>query len=69
MFGERLRQAREAAGMSQEEVARVLGVSQAAYSYFENGEKNPSLPAAKRLAVVLHTSLDYLVGIEKKNTK
>lgn len=69
MLGERLKQAREAAGMSQAEVARELGLSQPAYSYIENGEKNPSLPVAKRLAVFLHTSLDYLVGIEKKNTK
>ena len=69
MFGERLKQAREAAGMSQAEVARALGLSQPAYSYIENGEKNPSLPVAKRLAVVLRTSLDYLVGIEKKNAK
>lgn len=64
MFGERLRQAREAKGMSQAEIARKLGVSQPAYSYIENGEKNPSLPVAKRLAVVLHTSLDYLIGIK-----
>ena len=64
MLGERLKQAREAAGMSQAEVARELGLSQPAYSYIENGEKNPSLPVAKRLAVVLHTSLDYLVDIK-----
>ena len=64
MLGERLKQAREAAGMSQAEVARELGLSQPAYSYIENGEKNPSLPVAKRRAVVLHTSLDYLVGIK-----
>ena len=64
MLGERLKQAREAAGMSQAEVARELGLSQPAYSYIENGEKNPSLPVAKRLAVVLHTSLDYLVDLK-----
>lgn len=39
MLGERLKQAREAAGMSQAEVARELGLSQPAYSYIENGEK------------------------------
>ena len=37
MLGERLKQAREAAGMSQAEVARELGLSQPAYSYIENG--------------------------------
>lgn len=65
MFGERLKKAREKSGMSQAEIARELGVTQAAYSYIENCEKNPSLPIAKRLAVILHTSLDYLVGIQE----
>lgn len=64
MFGERLKKAREAAGMSQAEVARELGLSQPAYSYIENGEKNPSLPVAKRLSVVLCVSLDYLLGLK-----
>ena len=64
MLGERLKKAREATGMTQAEVARELGLSQAAYSYIENDEKNPSLPVAKRLATVLNTSLDYLTGIK-----
>ena len=33
MFGERLKKAREAAGKSQAEIAREIGVSQPAYSY------------------------------------
>ena len=61
MFGERLKKAREAAGKSQAEIARAIGVSQPAYSYMENGEKNPSLPVAKQLAVILDVSLDYLM--------
>lgn len=62
MFGERLKTAREKAGLSQDEVAKKIGVSQAAYSYYESGLKTPLLPVATRLASVLHTSLDYLVG-------
>jgi len=65
MFGERLKKAREAAGKSQAEIARAIGVSQPAYSYMENGEKNPSLPVAKQLAVILDVSLDYLCGIKE----
>jgi len=62
MLGERLKTAREAAGMSQAEVAKAIGVSQPAYCYMENGEKIPSLSVAKQISIVLKTSLDYLVG-------
>lgn len=63
MLGERLKAAREAAGMSQADVAKAIGVSQPAYCYMENGDKVPSLPVAKQLAKTLKTSLDYLVGV------
>lgn len=67
MRGERLKEARKAAGYTQQKIAEMLGITQAAYSYIELGDKNPSLPVAKRLAVILHVSLDYLLGI--KDTK
>lgn len=63
MLSERLKTAREAAGMSQAEVAKAIGVSQPAYCYMENGDKVPSLPVAKQIAKTLNTSLDYLVDV------
>lgn len=63
MLNERLKAAREAANMSQTELAKAIGVSQPAYCYMENGDKVPSLPVAKQLARVLSVSLDYLVGM------
>lgn len=65
MLNERLKAAREATGMSQNEVAKAIGVSQPAYCYMENGDKVPSLPVAKQLARVLSVSLDYLVGMNE----
>jgi putative transcriptional regulator len=64
MLSERLKQSREAAGMSQADVARAIGVTQPAYCYFENGDKVPSLPVAKQIARTLKVSLDYLCEIE-----
>lgn len=61
MNTERLKTAREQAGMSQDDVAKIIGVTQVAYSYIERGLKQPSLPVAARLASTLHVSLDYLV--------
>ena len=65
MLGERLKAARTAAGKSQEELAKEIGITQVAYSYIERGFKNPCLPVAVRIAEVLCVSLDYLVGLKE----
>lgn len=65
MLSERVKEARQAAGLSQAEVAKEIGVTQPAYCYIENGEKQPSLPVAKQLAKILRVSLDYLVGLDE----
>ena len=67
MLAKRLKAAREKAGKSQDQVAKAVGVTQAAYSYFENGYKTPTLPVAKRIAAALGVSLDYLVGNDDEN--
>ncbi|MCI8458280.1 MAG: helix-turn-helix transcriptional regulator [Clostridia bacterium] len=67
MFDERVKIAREAAGLSQAEVATAIGVTQAAYSYIERDMRDPSLSIAVRLAKTLGVSLDYLVGNDKTN--
>lgn len=62
MLNERLKQAREAAGLSQTELANKVGVTQAAYCYYEQGLRIPSLGVAKILCNVLNVSLDWLTG-------
>ncbi|MGN0298899.1 MAG: helix-turn-helix domain-containing protein [Lachnospiraceae bacterium] len=53
---------RAQSGLTQPELAKLIGVNQSAISYFEQGKKIPSLAVAERLADVLHCSLDELVG-------
>lgn len=62
MLAERLKQAREAKGLSQIEMASRIGVSQAAYCYYEQGLRIPSLGVAKTICNVLNVSLDWLTG-------
>lgn len=62
MLAERLKQAREAKGLSQIEMASKIGVSQAAYCYYEQGLRIPSLGVAKTICGVLNVSLDWLTG-------
>ena len=64
MVANRVKAAREAKGMTQAELAEQLGITQAAFSYIENGDKSPSLPVAKRMAQILGTSIDHLVGMD-----
>lgn len=44
---------RKLARLSQGDVAKAAGVSQACYSLIENGKKNPSVKTAKAIAGVL----------------
>lgn len=62
MIAERLTAAREKVGLSQSEVARRIGATQAAISYFEQGLKIPSVPVLLNLAKLYNVSMDYLVG-------
>ncbi len=49
-IGERIREARTAKGLTQEQLAQVTGINQANISRLENGTANPSLRTLKRLA-------------------
>lgn len=62
-FGYRLRQLREDMKLSRAELAK-LGVSKETIYRYENNIQDPSLDRAKQIAVILHTSLDYLVGLD-----
>lgn len=61
-FGSRLLQARKNKGMSQEELARMLGTKGPAIGRYERDEMKPSIEAAAKMAQILDVSLDWLVG-------
>ncbi len=63
-FAEKLSAERKKKKVSQLEVAKVVGVTQTAISYFESGEKFPSAPLIKRLAKYYGVSMDYLMDNE-----
>ena len=67
-LGLRLRELRQAKGLSQEQVARQVGVSKGPIYRYESNLQEPSLRVARRLARVLGTSLDYLGGLENQKT-
>lgn len=52
----KLRAAREARGMSQEQLAAIIGVTDGSISNWETGRANPGAPACKLLALILGES-------------
>jgi len=57
----RLKGLREEKNLNQEEVAKLLNISQRTYSYYENGRDIPILLLIK-LADFYNVSIDYLLN-------
>lgn len=62
MFAEYLKQARKAKKMSQVELAQRLGVTQQAVGKWENKKSTPDPNMVARIAEVLETTADFLLG-------
>ena len=63
-FKERLFELRRQAGLSQEELAHLLGLTRQAVQKWEAGTSRPDMDNLAALADYFHVSLDYLTGRE-----
>ena len=61
-FGKRLSEIRKSKGISQSELADMLGSRAPVIGRYEREEARPSVDVANRIAELLNVSLDYLVG-------
>jgi len=57
---------REDADLTQQEIAKLLNVSQATYSRYESGELDIPSASLIALAKFYKTSVDYLLGLSDK---
>lgn len=62
MDGERLEELRKDAGLTQEELGRMMNISKHAISSYERGKSEPSDTIKIAMARYFHVSVDYLVG-------
>ena len=62
----RIKDLREDSDISQKQLADVLGISQRAYSHYENGTRKIPLDILLALADYYNCSTDYLLGRTKK---
>ena len=58
----RIRELRKELGLSQEKMAKRLGMSQTGYSKYETGENDVPTQVLLKLADFYHTSVDYILG-------
>jgi len=64
-FGNRLREARIGAGLSQSELEELSGIPKARLSRYENGHVEPSIQTLARLAQALNVSEASLLGDQR----
>lgn len=57
-----LRKLREAIGVNQDAFAKVMGVSRAALSYYENGSRTPDIDFINKVHLRTSCDLSYLLG-------
>ena len=63
-MGDRLRELRLRKKLSQEEVARHIGITRSAYSHYEINNRQPIYETLIKLSVFFQVSLDYIIGGE-----
>lgn len=66
MLAENLVMLRDAKGMTQEQVAEVIGISRQSYAKWEQGETVPDIDKCARLAAFYGVKIDALVNYEEK---
>lgn len=68
-FGEYIFKLRTEKGLSQAQLAELLGISDKAVSKWENGLSKPHIETLKKLAVALDTSFDKMLDMPVKRRK
>ena len=67
-FCEVLKKLRISRGVTQSELAKVLGVSPSTVGMYENGQREPNFEIEEKIADYFNVTLDYLRGKTEKNT-
>lgn len=59
----RLKVLREQRGLSQNDIAKIIGVTKATIQKWEKGPCSPSIKYVIKLANELHIKTDYIIGL------
>lgn len=62
MISKRLKELRIKAGLTQNDVAKILNISRSAYAYYESSKRQLNYESLKALSDYYQVSMDYLFG-------
>lgn len=65
MLSDRLREARQAAGMTQAQAARLIGVSSGRLANWERGDGKPRIEKLPLIAWTYKTTIDWLLEVDR----
>lgn len=68
-IGERIKEARQERGLSQEELAQIINSTKSAISRYESGKRQPRLDQLQRIANALNVTVGFLQGYESMDSK
>lgn len=67
-FGNKLKELRQQAGLTQKQLADRMGLTKSVISYYELQERYPSPDVLVKLSTIFGVTTDYLLGLESKPT-
>ncbi len=68
-LGNKIRELRKNRGMTQSELAEMLGISSSSVGMYEQGRRQPDSEMILKICSVFGTSADYLLGKDKSDQK
>ena len=68
-FATRLKELRDAAGLTQEQLAKELKVSRGAISYYEKSERTPDIEFLDSVCLFFNLPIDYVLGYTENINK
>lgn len=67
LIGEKIKELRTSRGLTQSDLANIIGVTPSAISSYEISDRQPSYDILIKISTFFNVSTDYLLGITKKD--
>ena len=68
-LGEKLLRLRKEMKMTQDDVAKIFGMSRTSFSKYENGNSAPPLQVLRKIAAIYNVGLEYLIFDENTSIR
>ena len=68
-LGEKLLRLRKEMKMTQDDVAKILGMSRTSFSKYENGNSAPPLQVLRKIAAIYNVGLEYIIFDENTSIR